>query len=207
VAGSINGRAIPDYLAEPGVNPESQTETFSAVKMFIDNWRWADVPFYVRTGKAMKKRLSEIIIEFRQPPLALFKRAKNNDPKALEPMSANSLSLRVQPNEGIRLHFGLKIPGPSMVLQATEMEFCYSDVFHADPPEAYERLILDTLAGDSTLFIRHDEVEAAWRFIDSISKGWAEHDGPYIYPYRAGGWGPHASDEFMQKDRRQWQNN
>ncbi|RMF67281.1 MAG: glucose-6-phosphate dehydrogenase, partial [Calditrichaeota bacterium] len=153
VAGSIAGREIGDYLSEPGVNPKSTTETFVALKVHVDNWRWAGVPFYLRTGKALPQRLTEITIEFRQPPLAMFSHAAHADHEEGDRMQPNSLSLRVQPNESIRLRFGLKIPGPSMVLRPTDMEFCYRDVFHADPPEAYERLILDAILGDSTLFI------------------------------------------------------
>lgn len=119
-------------------------------------------------------------------------------------MRPNMLSLRVQPNESIQLQFGLKIPGPSMILRPTEMEFFYSDEFEAQPPEAYERLILDAILGDSTLFIRHDEVEAAWGFIDTIFNGWSSDDAPQVYGYEAGSWGPTAADEFMQKDNRKW---
>ncbi|MFQ5708748.1 MAG: glucose-6-phosphate dehydrogenase, partial [bacterium] len=204
VAGKIDGRSITGYLEEPGVNPDSSTETFVALKVHVDNWRWADVPFYLRTGKALPKRITELTIEFRQPPLALFSHADHDAHEEGDRMRSNSLSLRVQPNESIRLSFGLKIPGPSMILRPTDMEFCYGDVFQADPPEAYERLILDAILGDSTLFIRHDEVEAAWTFIDTILKRWAADQSPHIYPYRAGTWGPYSADEFIAADGRKW---
>jgi glucose-6-phosphate 1-dehydrogenase len=201
-AGTLNGRSIPDYLNEPGVKPNSVTETFVALRLHVDNWRWAGVPFYLRTGKAMSKRLTEINIEFRQPPLALFSHSthgKQTDGKRMQP---NMLSLRVQPNEGIRLSIGMKIPGPKMTLQPTDMEFCYSNVFQVEPPAAYERLILDAISGDSTLFIRQDEVEAAWILIDSILNGWANEESPHIHLYRAGTWGPYAADEFITNDIR-----
>jgi glucose-6-phosphate 1-dehydrogenase len=201
-AGTINGRSIPDYLREPGVKPDSVTETFVALKLHVDNWRWAGVPFYIRTGKALTTRLTEINIEFRQPPLALFSHTKNNEPKEIERMQPNKLSLRVQPNEGIRLSIGMKVPGPKMILQPTDMDFCYSNVFDVEPPKAYERLILDAISGDSTLFIRQDEVETAWTMIDRVLDGWANEESPHIHLYRAGTWGPYAADEFINKDVR-----
>ncbi|MFQ5864595.1 MAG: glucose-6-phosphate dehydrogenase [bacterium] len=203
-AGTIHGKPIPDYLSEPDVNPNSTTETYVALKLHVDNWRWAGVPFYVRTGKALAKRMTQITIEFRQPPLALFGHAGHSDHVKGDQMQPNTLSLRVQPHEGIRLTFGLKIPGPSMILQRTDMEFYYDKVFDAEPPEAYERLILDAILGDSTLFIRHDEVEAAWTFVDAILEGWASGKAPHIHPYRAGTWGPYAADEFIAEDGRKW---
>jgi glucose-6-phosphate 1-dehydrogenase len=178
------------------------TETFVALKLHVDNWRWAGVPFYIRTGKALTERLTEINIEFRQPPLALFSHAQNDKHKERERMKPNMLSLRVQPNEGIRLSIGMKVPGPKMILQPTDMEFYYRNVFDVEPPEAYERLILDAILGDSTLFIRQDEVETAWTVIDSVLDGWAKEQSPHIHLYRAGTWGPYAADEFITKDVR-----
>lgn len=199
-AGNINGRSITDYLREPGVNPGSVTETFVALKLHVDNWRWAGVPFYLRTGKAMSERLTEINIEFRQPPLALFSHASSIENKERDKMQPNTLSLRVQPNEGIRLSIGMKVPGPKMILQSTDMEFCYSNVFEVESPDAYERLILDAILGDSTLFIRQDEVEVSWNLIDGVLKGWAQEKSPHIHLYRAGTWGPYAADEFIEDD-------
>ncbi|MFQ5605450.1 MAG: glucose-6-phosphate dehydrogenase [bacterium] len=203
-SGHIAERSIGDYLSETNVHPNSVTETFVALKFFLDNWRWAGVPFYLRTGKALAERLTEITIEFRQPPLALFGHSEHAEHKEGDSMQPNRLSLRVQPDEGIRLSFGLKVPGPSMILQPTDMEFNYRDVFHAEQPEAYERLILDAILGDSTLFIRHDEVEAAWRAVDGVLQGWNGKDAPHIHPYRAGTWGPYAAEEFIQRDGRKW---
>jgi len=199
-AGSINGRSVTDYLREPGVNQNSVTETFVALKLCVDNWRWAGVPFYLRTGKALSQRLTEINIEFRQPPLALFSHAKNDEHIERERMKPNILSLRIQPNEGIRMSIGLKIPGPKMILQPKDMEFCYSNVFDIDPPEAYERLILDAILGDNTLFIRQDEVEAAWTILDGVLSSWAGEKSPHIHLYRAGTWGPYAADGFIDND-------
>ncbi|GJQ58151.1 MAG: glucose-6-phosphate dehydrogenase [Candidatus Scalindua sp. AMX11] len=199
-AGTIDGRAITDYLNEPGVSDDSVTETFVALKLYVDNWRWAGVPFYLRTGKALSSRFTEINIEFRQPPLALFSHSVNNVLKGAGKMQPNILSLRVQPNEGIRLSIGMKVPGPKMVLQPTDMEFCYDEVFDTEPPAAYERLILDAMSGDSTLFIRQDEVDAAWTLIDGILDGWRNEETPHIHLYRAGTWGPYAADEFIAQD-------
>jgi glucose-6-phosphate 1-dehydrogenase len=202
-AGTINGKLIPDYLREAGVKPSSVTETFVAMKLHVDNWRWAGVPFYLRTGKALTKRLTEVNIEFRQPPLALFSHIKNDEKaEKRSRMKPNMLSLRVQPNEGIRLSIGMKVPGPKMVLEPKDMEFCYSNVFDVEPPGAYERLILDAILGDSTLFIRQDEVEVAWTLVNGILKGWASEELPHIHLYRAGTWGPYAADEFITNDIR-----
>lgn len=204
--GEVNGKKIPSYLDEPDVSDDSKTETFVALKLHVDNWRWAGVPFYLRTGKALHERLTEIIIEFRQPPLALFGHTPHEGHEAGDRMQANRLFLRVQPNEGIRLLFGLKVPGPSMILQPTDMEFYYSDVFDTEPPEAYERLLVDALSGDNTLFIRHDEVEAAWRFVDGILQGWSSKKDALVHSYRPGTWGPKMADEFINKDGKTWVN-
>jgi len=205
-AGEVNGQTIPSYLEEPDVSDDSKTETFVALKLHVDNWRWAGVPFYLRTGKALPERLTEIIIEFRQPPLALFGHTPHEGHEEGDQMQANRLFLRVQPNEGIRLLFGLKVPGPKMILQPTDMEFYYSDVFDTEPPEAYERLLVDALSGDNTLFIRHDEVDAAWRFIDGILQGWSSQRDVPVHSYRAGTWGPKKADEFMARDGKKWVN-
>jgi glucose-6-phosphate 1-dehydrogenase len=202
-AGTINGKLIPDYLRESGVQSNSVTETFVALKLHVDNWRWAGVPFYLRTGKALTKRLTEVNIEFRQPPLALFSHIKNDEDERMRGrMKPNMLSLRVQPNEGIRLSIGMKVPGPKMILEPKDMEFCYENVFKVEPPGAYERLILDAILGDTTLFIRQDEVEVAWTLVNGILDGWASEELPHIHLYRAGTWGPYAADEFITNDKR-----
>ncbi len=201
-AGTIDGKLIPDYLRENGVKPDSVTETFVALKLHVDNWRWAGVPFYLRTGKALAERLTEVNIEFRQPPLALFSHLQNDEEKERGRMKPNMLSLRVQPNEGIRLSIGMKVPGQKMVLEPQDMEFCYRDVFDVEPAGAYERLILDAILGDTTLFIRQDEVEAAWTLVNGVIDGWASEEVPHIHLYRAGTWGPYAADEFITNDIR-----
>ena len=157
-AGEIDGQAVPAYRDEPDVEKDSRTETFVALKLFVDNWRWSGVPFYLRTGKALKTRLSEINIVYNRPPLSLFKHGWHEGHVEGDQIAPNRLSLRIQPDESIRLRFGLKIPGPEMILRPQDMEFCYSKVFNATPPDAYERLILDAMQGDSTLFIRQGEV-------------------------------------------------
>ena len=201
-AGTIDNKLIPDYLRENGVQPDSVTETFVALKLHVDNWRWAGVPFYLRTGKALGERLTEVNIEFRQPPLALFSHIKDGDDIGRSRMKPNMLSLRVQPNEGIRLSIGMKVPGPKMILEPEDLEFCYDDVFDVESPGAYERLILDAILGDTTLFIRQDEVEAAWRLVNGVLDGWANEEVPHIHLYRAGTWGPYAADEFITNDIR-----
>ncbi|GAX62423.1 glucose-6-phosphate 1-dehydrogenase [Candidatus Scalindua japonica] len=201
-AGTIDGKLIPDYLRENGVQPNSVTETFVALKLHVDNWRWAGVPFYFRTGKALADRLTEVNIEFRQPPLALFSHMQDNKREERRRMKPNMLSLRVQPNEGIRLSIGMKVPGQKMVLEPNDMEFCYEDVFGVESPGAYERLIVDAILGDTTLFIRQDEVEAAWRLVNGVLDGWASEEVPHIHLYRAGTWGPYAADEFITNDIR-----
>ena len=201
-AGTIDGKLIPDYLRENGVQPNSVTETFVALKLHVDNWRWAGVPFYLRTGKALTGRLTEVNIEFRQPPLALFSHMQNDQGTERGRMKPNMLSLRVQPNEGIRLSIGMKVPGQKMVLEPQDMEFCYEDVFEVESAGAYERLILDAILGDTTLFIRQDEVEAAWRLVNGVLDGWANEEVPHIHLYRAGTWGPYAADEFITNDIR-----
>ncbi len=203
-AGKIGDEFVPDYLHESGVNADSKTETYAALKLHLDNWRWSGVPFYVRSGKALAKRITEITIQFRQPPLVLFGHGDHEGHVEGDHMQPNRLSLRVQPNESIRLQFGLKVPGSRMMLQPNEMEFCYSDVFHTEPPEAYERLILDAILGETTLFIRDDEVDAAWRYVDTILNAWQEDTSTPPSIYGAGSWGPEAVDNLLAKDGRKW---
>jgi len=203
-AGTAGGVTISDYLQESGVRPNSRTETFVALKLYIDNWRWSGVPFYLRTGKALKKRLSEVTIIYNRPPLSLFKHGPHKGHREGDEIHPNRLTLRIQPDESIHLSFGLKIPGPEMILQPQDMEFCYSKVFHTQPPEAYERLILDAILGDSTLFIRHDEVEASWEFVDRILQAWQEQPQLPVHPYTAGSWGPLAAEELLARSGRHW---
>ena len=198
-AGAIDGERAPGYREEDGVADDSTTETFVAFKTFIDNWRWVGVPFYLRTGKRMPARITEIDIHFKPVPQVLF----NADPAA--PMVPNILALRIQPNEGIMLQFQVKVPGPAMQIRPYKMDFGYADGFGKEPPEAYERLLLDAALGDSTLFTRSDEVEAAWRFVTPVIDGCAEQQVRQLPTYPAGSWGPHEADDLIGADGRQWQ--
>lgn len=195
--GSVLGEPAPAYRKEPSVSPESRVETYSAIKLFIDNWRWADVPFYVRAGKRLPKRVTDISIHFRSAPYPLF-----NKMQTLR-MQSNVLAIRIQPDEGISLKFDSKVPGPTVRTAPVTMEFRYATSFGAEPPEAYERLLLETMLGDSTLFARRDEVETAWAWIDPLLRAWAS-DGRAPEPYPAGTWGPEAADKLIEKEGRKW---
>jgi glucose-6-phosphate 1-dehydrogenase len=197
--GWVGGKQVPGYLEENGVSPISTTETYVSMKIYIDNWRWAGIPFYLRTGKYLPKRVTEIAIQFKQAPLILFKRSEAHG--QIEP---NVLILRIQPDEGISLKFGAKVPGTEMQIRAVNMDFFYGSSFVREQPEAYERLILDCMVGDSTLFTRRDEVEAAWIFIQGILDEWKDEPRETIQTYEAGTWGPQAADEYIWKDGRRW---
>jgi len=197
--GWVGGKQVPGYLEENGVSPTSTTETYVSMKIYIDNWRWAGIPFYLRTGKYLPKRVTEIAIQFKQAPLILFKRSEAHG--QIEP---NVLILRIQPDEGISLKFGAKVPGTEMQIRAVNMDFFYGSSFVREQPEAYERLILDCMVGDSTLFTRRDEVEAAWIFIQGILDEWKDEPRETIQTYEAGTWGPQAADEYIWKDGRRW---
>jgi glucose-6-phosphate 1-dehydrogenase len=194
-----------EYRTEPGVAHDSTTETFVALKLAIDNWRWSGVPFYLRTGKALPQRLTEITIQFKQPPLMLFahgNHAGHSGPEGV--IEPNVLVLRIQPNEGIAMRIGLKPPGSALRLQPVELGFDYDEGFGNASPEAYERLLLDAILGDATLFIRRDEVEAAWSLITPIIAGWAAGHTPKPAPYWSGSWGPEAADALIERDGRAW---
>jgi len=192
--GSVLGEPAIAYRKEPNVNPNSKVETLAAMKVFIDNWRWADVPFYLRAGKRLPKRVTDISIHFRPAPHPLFSGVK---------MHSNVLAVRIQPDEGISLKFDSKIPGPQIRTAPVTMEFRYATSFGAEPPEAYERLLLETMLGDSTLFARRDEVETAWAWLDPLLKRWAEDQRPpYFYP--AGTWGPQPAEDLIERDGRRW---
>ena len=178
----------------------SQTETYVALKFFIDSWRWAGVPFYLRSAKRMPKRVTEIAIHFKEAPHLLFG-------KRGEGIRPNVLAIRIQPDEGITLNFGSKLPGPAMEVAPVSMEFRYGSSFGVEPPEAYERLILDCLLGDNTLFTRADEVEASWTWISRIHKHWAEQAAAgevTLASYPAGSWGPEAAERLLSADHRAW---
>ncbi|HLQ10615.1 MAG TPA: glucose-6-phosphate dehydrogenase [Ktedonobacteraceae bacterium] len=194
-----NGQQVVGYRQEPGVSLRSTTETYLAMKVFIDSWRWAGVPFYLRTGKHLPKRVTEIAIQFKQAPLMLFKRSE-----AYGQVEPNVLTLRIQPDEGISLKFGAKVPGTEMQIRSVNMDFFYGSSGFREQPEAYERLLLDCMLGDSTLFTRRDEVEAAWTFIQGILDAWQREPPETIQTYESGSWGPEASDEFIWRDGRRW---
>jgi glucose-6-phosphate 1-dehydrogenase len=199
-AGSIGGKQVPGYREEPGVSRSSQTETYVAMKFFIDSWRWAGVPFYLRSAKRMPKRVTEIAIHFKEAPHLLFGRKG-------EGIRPNVLSIRIQPDEGIALNFGSKLPGPAMEVAPVSMEFRYGSSFGVEPPEAYERLILDCMLGDGTLFTRADEVEASWTWISRIHRHWtaqAAAGNVQLASYPAGTWGPAAADRLLAADHRAW---
>jgi len=196
--GEVDGQHVCGYLQEQGVAQDSLTETFAALKIFIDNWRWAGVPFYLRTGKHLPVRITEIDIHFKTVPQILF----NADPG--KPLLPNLLAIRIQPNEGISLQFQVKTPGPEMRIRPLKMDFGYASAFGRAPPEAYERLLLDAVLGDSTLFARSDEVEAAWSFLTPILQGCAAPSVKKLPQYPAGSWGPQQADALMAADNRRW---
>ncbi len=195
--GSVLGEAVPGYREEPDVAADSRTETFAAVKVFIDNWRWADVPFYLRAGKRLPKRVTDISIHFRPAPYPLFKKIQGGRTQP------NVLSIRIQPDEGISLKFDSKVPGATIRTAPVTMEFRYATSFGAEPPEAYERLLLETMLGDSTLFARRDEVETAWAWLDPLLRAWQNSPEPPD-PYPAGTWGPPAADAMIEREGRRW---
>lgn len=197
-AGAVDGQPRPGYRQETKVNPSSNVETFAALKLLIDNWRWSGVPFYLRTGKNLPMSASEVRIQFRRTPNVLFA-AKCGD--ALE---ANALTLRLQPNEGIYLRFNGKVPGSSLGVRPVRMNFNYASEFGAYTPEAYERLLLEAIAGDATLFIRRDEVETAWEIVDSIRAGWEGKPLTNREFYAAGTWGPIAADDLLAQQGHVW---
>ncbi len=196
--GLVKGQKVQPYRSEPLVAPDSRTETFVAMKLFIDNWRWADVPFYLRTGKALPKRATEIAIQFKRAPFVLFRKT------AVDRLEPNRLVLHLQPDEGISLSFGAKIPGPVVQIGGVDMNFNYTDYFNATPQTGYERLLYDCMLGDATLFQRSDMVETAWHVVAPIQDVW-DALPPRRFPnYAAGTWGPPEADELLTKDHRHW---
>ena len=185
----VGGEEVPGYLEEEGVSADSMTETYTAVRLQINNWRWGKTPFLLRSGKRLPRRVSEVAIHFRRPPLHLF---HGNE------LSQNILLLRIQPDEGVSLRFGSKVPGPNDDIRNVRMDFRYGSAFGQGSADAYERLLFDAMLGDSTLFARRDEVDEAWRIVDSIHEGW--HNYP-PKPYGAGTWGPEAADDLLRKGR------
>jgi glucose-6-phosphate 1-dehydrogenase len=196
--GIVEGAEVPGYRQEEGVDPGSCTETFAAIRVFLDSWRWARVPFLLRTGKRLPRRTTEITLHFKRPPLLLF---AEREPAATPP---NELTFRIQPQEGITIGFNSKIPGPTTEMRTVNMDFSYGSAFGEELPEAYERLLLDAMLGDSTLYMRKDEVDSAWRFITEILNGWKDGGAPPVSPYRAGSAGPEAAAALLGSPQRRW---
>jgi len=196
--GEVGGRRVAAYRQEPGVAPDSLTDTYVALKLFIDNWRWAGVPFYLRTGKRLAARVTEIGVHFKAVPQVLF-----NAPP-FGPMAPNVLTLRIQPNEGIALQFQVKRPGVGVRIEPFDLDFGYAAAFGGEPPDAYERLLLDAALGDPTLFTRSDEVEAAWAFLTPILYACADEQVAELPQYPAGSWGPREADAMLEADGRRW---
>ena len=197
-AGLVNGQPQPGYRQEPKVKPDSNVETYLALKLFVDNWRWSGVPFYLRTGKCLPLGASEVRVQFRPTPHVLFAAACG--PK----LDANAITLQLQPNEGISLRFNGKVPGTSLAVRPVRMHFSYNSEFGAYTPEAYERLLLEAMAGDATLFIRRDEVETAWQFVDSVRAGWEGKPLTNREFYAAGTWGPVAAEDLLALNGHHW---
>jgi glucose-6-phosphate 1-dehydrogenase len=194
--GYVDGKLVPGYREEEGIDPESTTETYVAAKLRIENWRWADTPFYVRTGKRLARRETTIAVQFERAPHPLFVHADGLRP--------NVLAIHVQPDEGVSLGIGVKVPGQGMTVRTVNMDFLYGGAFRTGLPEAYERLILDAMRGDPTLFTRADEIEEQWRIVDDMHARWAREGTPDFPNYEAGTWGPEAADELLVRDGRRW---
>jgi glucose-6-phosphate 1-dehydrogenase len=195
--GYIEGQEVPGYREEAGVDPSSMTETFIAAKLFVDNWRWADTPIYIRAGKRMARRETTIAIEFKRAPHPPFVEA------AADGLRPNVLLIHIQPDEGVSLEIGAKVPGQGLQIRTVHMDFLYGGAFRTDLPEAYERLLLDCMRGDASLFTREDEVVEQWQIVDAIVAFW-RRDRPSFPNYAAGTWGPASSDELIQRDGRSW---
>ncbi|MBA2381237.1 MAG: glucose-6-phosphate dehydrogenase [Chloroflexi bacterium] len=195
--GWVAAKPVPGYRKEPDVDPTSETETYIAARLEVDDWRWSGVPFYLRTGKRLPKRATEIAIQFKEVPHRLFRDA-GTDPES------NLLAIRIQPDEGIMLRFGAKVPGLGIDVRSVTMDFTYGSAFTVDSPDAYETLILDALLGDASLFTRADEVEGAWARVDPIIESWIEAQPPEFPSYEAGSWGPEAADELLGREGRKW---
>ncbi|HEX4157069.1 MAG TPA: glucose-6-phosphate dehydrogenase, partial [Rhizomicrobium sp.] len=197
-AGAIDDKKVRGYREEPDVAPNSIVETYVALRLGIDNWRWAGVPFYLRTGKRLPKRSSEIAIRFKDAPLMLFRDTPTDE------LHDNWLILQIQPDEGIRLRFNAKRPGPEMLLDSVAMDFHYSDWFKQAPAVGYETLLYDCIQGDATLFQRADQVEASWRVVDPLLKAWSAPPTDAFPNYAAGSAGPAAADRLLERDARKW---
>jgi glucose-6-phosphate 1-dehydrogenase len=198
--GTVKGAPAPGYRTEPDVAPDSSQQTYVAMKLMIDNWRWADVPFYLRTGKRMPKRMTEISIHFRRAPFLLFRKT------SVEQLTPNQLTIQIQPEEGIKLQFGGKVPGPVVTMGSVDMSFKYSDYFGSTPNTGYETLLYDCMKGDPTLFHRADTVDVGWSVVTQILDVWAALPPRNFPNYPAGTWGPKEADDLLAHDGRQWRN-
>ena len=198
VAGSVGGRKVSGYRDEPDVEAQSMTETYLALRLEIDSWRWAGVPFYIRTGKRLAKKVTEVDIVFKQPPYQIFKQV------GIDNLQPNVLGIKIQPEEGISLCIGSKRPGQSYEINPVSMEFNYATSFGVPSPEAYERLLLDAILGDTTLFAREDEVDLSWGLIDPLLEAWKNNSDIPMTQYEAGSWGPHEADILLSRGKRSW---
>lgn len=197
-AGTIGKRSVPAYRSEANVDPASLTETYAAMKLYIESWRWQGVPFFLRTGKRLARRVTEVVIQFKSAPLMLFRKTP------VDHLTPNELVIRIQPDEGISLSFGAKIPGPKVKVGAVNMDFQYAEYFGDAPSTGYETLLHDVMAGDATLFQRSDAVELGWSVVDPILKVWGSLGSHGLYSYAAGTWGPDEADTLLAKDGRRW---
>jgi glucose-6-phosphate 1-dehydrogenase len=197
-AGSVDGKPVEAYRRSPDVAPESATETFVAMKLGIDNWRWAGVPFYLRTGKALARRRTDITVQFKQAPLTLFRDTP------IERLPTNDLALHIQPEEGVTLRFGVKVPGPAMLIDGVDLKFAYEDAFRRMPSTGYETLLYDCMLGDASLFQRADSIEAGWRVIQPILEAWQREGAQGLSIYPAGSTGPQEADQLIARDGRHW---
>ena len=200
-ASKVKGESVQGYRDEEGVPNDSKTETFAAVKFFIDNWRWSGVPFYARTGKRLPTKVTEVCITFNQPPQTLFRRQQEMFESA-----HNQLVIRIQPDEGLMLNFGMKVPGEGFHVKNVGMDFHYSDLSNNDVPEAYERLLLDCMKGDPTLYAHGDSVEYSWEFVQPILNAWENDPSIPVYGYPAGTWGPEITDQMIEPENLTWRN-
>jgi glucose-6-phosphate 1-dehydrogenase len=200
--GVVRGEPVPGYREEPEVSPTSCVETYVAMRCFVDNWRWSGVPFYVRAGKRLARRVTEIAVVFHEVPRTLFRASTGaSNGGGITP---NVLAVRIQPDEGIALRFISKEPGQQTILRDVAMDFRYGTAFGSHTPEAYERLLLDAMRGDATLFTRRDEVEAQWGYIDRVLEAWAGEGAAALPTYAAGSWGPEEADDLIGRDGRAW---
>ena len=198
MASHVRGEAMKGYRSEEGVPEDSRTETFVAMKLYIDNWRWGGVPFYIRTGKRLPTKVSEIVVHFKPSPHKLFSDHEGGT------VEGNRLVIRIQPDEGILLKFGMKVQGAGFKVQDANLDFHYKDLSDSYIPEAYQRLLLDCMQGDSTLYTRGDAVEAAWRFVDPVLKAWEEDESIPLHGYPCGTWGPEIADQMIDGKEYTW---